>query len=157
MWSRRLPAGTEAAPALPARLFLYGTLLEGACNAVAVRLHRHLVPGVPGRVAGQLYAIPESQGWYPALVPGSGIVRGMVHAARPDFDADCLAVLDAYEDVRADGLGEYRRDSIVALIDEGELVADAYIYNVALPAEARPVPQGDFAAYLAANGLTGFR
>jgi len=51
-------------------LFLYGTLLQCACNAVAVRLHRHLEPGLPAWVAGQLFAIPDPDGWYPVPVPG---------------------------------------------------------------------------------------
>lgn len=142
---------------LPDRLFLYGTLLQGTCSAVAVRLHRHLAPGRPGWVQGRLHAIPDPGGWYPALVPGEGIVRGMVHDVRPTFDADLLAVLDAYEAVSTDGRGEYRREPVTAMTDEGPLVAEAYVYNMALPAGARAVPEGDFPAFLAAGGLTAFR
>ena len=30
---------------------------------------------------GALWAIPDPQGWYPALLPGEGIVQGMLHEA----------------------------------------------------------------------------
>lgn len=152
-----MPAGTEVSSALPARLFLYGTLLQGACNTVAVRLHRHLEPGLPAWVAGQLFAIPDPAGWYPALVPGEGTVRGMVHDLAPGFDAELLAELDAYEGLRDDGSGEYRRQIVAVTTAAGEVSAAAYVYNAALPAGVRPVPEGNFAEFLARSGLPAFR
>jgi len=152
-----LPARTEVSPALPTRLFLYGTLLQCACNAVAVRLHRHLEPGLPAWVAGQLFAIPDPDGWYPALVPGEGTVRGMVHDLAPGFDAELLADLDAYEGLHEDGSGEYRRQMIAVATAAGEVSAAAYVYNAELPAGARLLPEGDFSEFLARSGLPAFR
>lgn len=142
---------------LPQRLFLYGTLLQGTCNAVAVRLHRHLGPGRAGQVGGQLHAIPDPRGWYPALLPGDGIVHGTVHDLGPGFDLALLAELDDYEDARADARGEYRRGAITVIAGADRVVAEAYLYNAPLPAGARPVPGGDFPAFLERHGLPAFR
>jgi gamma-glutamylcyclotransferase (GGCT)/AIG2-like uncharacterized protein YtfP len=140
------------------RLFLYGTLLQGGCNPVAIALHRHLATGVPARAWGRLFALPDPAGWYPALVPDPAgpAVHGMVHAARATFCAQHLAAIDAYEDCRSDGSGEYRREPVVVATGAGECLAEAYIYNASLPAGARPVPGGDFRAFVAEHGLACF-
>jgi gamma-glutamylcyclotransferase (GGCT)/AIG2-like uncharacterized protein YtfP len=158
MLSKGSPARTDRS-CRPVRLFLYGTLMRGSCNAVAGALHRHLGPGTPAAARGWLQAIPDAAGWYPALVPdpAGGPVHGMVHDVLPGFGASDLAALDAYEDCRGDDTGEYRREIIVVTAGAARLNAAAYVYNAALPAAAVAVPGGDFHAFLAEHGLAAFR
>lgn len=142
-------------------LFLYGTLLHGACNAVADALHRTLRPGLPATVAGRLFALSDPCGWYPALVPGEGRVAGMVHAAGPGFDAAALTRLDAYEgfDSAVPAVSEYVRAPVMARLEVGggEIEAQAYLYHAPLPHGAVPIAGGDFRDFLERTGLPGYR
>jgi len=139
---------------LPERFFFYGTLSAGMDNPVIAAVRPKLGPGRPARVAGRLHAIPERDGWYPALVAGDGLVEGQVYAVGPGFTADDLALLDRYEAFDPDDPegSEYIRTVIVVETDGGPLAADAYLYRAALPASARPIAEPSFAAYLAAHG-----
>lgn len=143
-------------------IFLYGTLRDPAANPVAAALHRLLEPGTPASVAGALYAIPDPAGWYPALLPGigRGRVHGVVCTCTARFTPADLARLDAYEDCRSDDPAgsEYRRGPVVAdLAPAGHPVeAMAYCYARPLPADAVVLPDGDFAAWLAATGHAPF-
>lgn len=133
------------------RLFLYGTLMVGQPNALARRLHAVLGPGEPGGIVGRMFAVPDPLGWYPAVVSGEGIVRGMVHRA-DGIDGAMLAALDAYEEVVATGAG-YRRVE-VAVSSGG--AAQAYVWQGALPEGALALEDGDFAAFLACSGQRAF-
>jgi gamma-glutamylcyclotransferase (GGCT)/AIG2-like uncharacterized protein YtfP len=143
------------------RFFFYGTLMQGGCNPVARRLHRRLGAGVPATVLGRLYALPDPAGWYPALLrdPAGAPVHGMMYDAGADFTCEDLAALDAYENFDPANLAEseYVRQSVPALIDSGGMIADAYLYHAPLPAGARPIPGGDFRAFLGAEGLPEYR
>ncbi len=135
------------------RFFFYGTLWGGSGSAVARAVHARLLPGVTGTVEGTLYAIPDPQGWYPALVPfaeggGEGVVHGFVHEAAPGFAKADLAALDAYE-----GEEYRRRELAVSLADGSAMVAQVYVWAGALPAGAEPIAEGDFAAFLHQRGL----
>ena len=78
------------------RLFIYGTLLDGLAHGEAARLVAGLPPGEPASVAGGLRLVEEPLGCYPVLVPGvEGRVIGQVIDC-PD-DPTWLAELDAYE------------------------------------------------------------
>jgi gamma-glutamylcyclotransferase (GGCT)/AIG2-like uncharacterized protein YtfP len=131
----------------PGRLFLYGTLMAGHGHRVARRLHDVLAPGGAAQVSGRLVAIPNPGGWYPALLAGAGVVRGMVHAA-DGLDAALLADLDAYEQVVRVGAGYRRAEVMVA----GVGPAMAYVWQGALPPGAVALEEGDFAAFLARTG-----
>lgn len=143
-------------------LFLYGTLADPAANPVAAALHRLLEPGTPASVAGALYAIPDPAGWYPALLPGIGRrrVHGVVCTCTARFTPADLARLDAYEDCRSDDPAgsEYRRGQVTAyLAPAGRPVeAMAYCYARPLPTDGVFLPDGDFAAWLAATGHAPF-
>lgn len=143
-------------------LFLYGTLRDPAANPVAAALHGLLEPGRPAWVGGALHAIPDPAGWYPALLPGigGGRVHGVVCACTARFTPADLARLDAYEDCRSDDPAgsEYRRGRVTAhLAPAGQRVeATAYCYGQPLPAGAVFLPDGDFAAWLAATGRAPF-
>jgi gamma-glutamylcyclotransferase (GGCT)/AIG2-like uncharacterized protein YtfP len=137
------------------RFFFYGTLLEGSDNPVAREIHSLLEPVGAARVAGQLFAIPNPDGWYPALLGGGGEAHGMLYAARPQFSADDLARIDAYEDFDPANpeASLYIRRSI-SLVEGGE--AQAYVWKRPLPDGARPISHGDFRRWLADQGLRQF-
>ena len=137
------------------RFFFYGTLLSGSGNPVARVAHRKLLPGRPATAPGALHAIRDAAGWYPALTPGEGEVRGMVHEAARGFGTADLARLDAYEECGPGG--EYQRREIAVRSGGQEVLAQAYVYVAALPEGALPVPDGDFAAFLQRGGLSGYR
>lgn len=138
--------GTEA----PLRFFFYGTLIGGGPARVRQALGRLRDLGA-GQVAGALHAIPDPDGWYPAMTDGGGTVHGRFYEVLLHFDEADLAALDAYEDCDpADSAGSlYLRVSLA----NG---AQAYRFNQPLPQAARPIPGGDFAAWIAAEGLRPF-
>jgi gamma-glutamylcyclotransferase (GGCT)/AIG2-like uncharacterized protein YtfP len=135
------------------QFFFYGTLLAGSGNAVEEAVHRKLRAVGPGVVSGRLYAIPDPEGWYPALLAGRQAVRGMIYAAGTDFRPGDLLRLDAYEDCRPRDpkASLYLRKRIQVRGEEGRiLVAEAYRYNRPLPKGARPIAHGDFTRWLRA-------
>lgn len=139
--------------------FFYGTLVAGSGTAASRAIHRHLEPGRPGIARGTLHAVRDETGWYPALLPGDGVVHGMVHAAPADVPAADLAALDAYEQYWPDdpARSEYLRRPIVVEVAGEVIAADAYLYNAPLPVDARLVPDGDFRAFLLREGLPQYR
>lgn len=133
------------------RLFLYGTLMAGQPHPLARRLHAVLGPGESGEIAGRMFAVPDPGGWYPAVVSGEGVARGMVHCA-DGLDDALLAALDAYEEVVATGPG-YRRVEVVV---PGVGLTQAYLWQGALPDGALALEEGDFAAFLLRKGQRAF-
>ncbi|NOW44854.1 gamma-glutamylcyclotransferase (GGCT)/AIG2-like uncharacterized protein YtfP [Novosphingobium sp. SG751A] len=123
------------------RFFFYGTLMAGMGNRHERAAHALLDEGRAATVRGRLYGVPDPAGWYPALLPGAGTVRGMVHRAGRRFDARALALMDAYEG------REYRRRRVKV----GAITAHAYVWRGALPRGACRIAGGDFAAWLAAR------
>lgn len=141
------------------RFFFYGTLIAGSGNAVAAAAHALLRDLGPATASGALHAVPDPAGWYPALLPGAGIVHGRLYAAAGRFDAAALARLDAYEDfdpAAPDGSLYVREIVTVARADGLSCTAQAYRFNSALPEGAQPIPGGDFHAWLAERGLEAF-
>lgn len=138
--------GTEA----PLRLFFYGTLIAGGPPNVRRAVGKLRDSGA-ARIAGALYAIPDPEGWYPALVDGAATVHGRLYEAPPAFDEADLAALDAYEDCDLD-------DPAGSLYLRVPLAigAQAYRFNQPLPEGARTIPDGDFAAWIAREGLRPF-
>jgi len=141
------------------RLFFYGTLMRGSCNPVASALHERLGPAVPARAAGRLFALPDPEGWYPALVPDADgpAVQGHVHEALPGFGPADLAAADAWEGCRSDGTGDYRREPIVVSTAQGPVCAHAYVWNRDVPRHAVRIDSGDFHAFAAERGWPLFR
>lgn len=133
------------------RLFFYGTLMAGLGHPLARGWHGALSAGEAGWVRGRLWAIPDPEGWYPALLPGQGRVRGMVHRPLAGFDAGMQAAMDRYE-------GEaYRRLPLPVMLAEGEVSAQAYVWQGALPEGAVALEDGDCAAFLTQSGETAYR
>jgi len=133
-------------------LFFYGVLLDSVAEGSVRDLLRGLGPGWPATTGGHLYAVPEHGRFYPALVPGEGTVRGMVHEAG---SAD-LAALDRFE--HADHpQGEYRREPIAVRLGDGaEVLAHAYLYNRPVTPALIPIAHGAFARWLRENGARAF-
>ena len=140
---------------LPAYLFFYGTLVAGNPNPVAAAIHAALEPMGPARTHGELYAIPDPAGWFPALVAGNDAVSGALYRAGATFDAELLARMDAYEDFDpGDPAGSlYRRECIAVRREDGaEVPAAAYLWNRAVPRGAEPICGGHFGQWLAQTG-----
>ncbi len=137
------------------RLFFYGTLIAGQDNPVATTAHNRLRDLGPATACGRLYAIDDPQGWYPALLPGEGTVHGWLYETTASFGAPDLARLDAYEDFDpSDSAGSlYVREEITVTAGAAPIDAQAYRFNQPLPAGARTIPDGDFAAWIAREQL----
>ena len=138
------------------RFFFYGTLLDGSDNPVARDIHALLDPLGPAEVEGALHAVPDAQGWFPALLPGTGRVRGRLYQARAHFTPADLARMDAYEDFDPAGPGSslYLRQEM-AVMPGGH--AQVYVFNQPLPVEAQRIVHGDFRLWLEECHLPQFR
>jgi gamma-glutamylcyclotransferase (GGCT)/AIG2-like uncharacterized protein YtfP len=134
------------------RFFLYGTLMQGACNPVAQRFHMKLGRLSAATSRGRMVAIPDADGWYPAFFfdEAGPPVHGLLVETLPTFTEADLAALDAYEGA------EYRRDEIA--VEDGGVVfmAHAWLWAGALSADAEPVADGDFFAWLGRHGLAPY-
>ncbi|WP_343613657.1 gamma-glutamylcyclotransferase family protein [Novosphingobium sp.] len=136
---------------IPPAFFFYGTLMAGIDHPLARVWHTALAEGEKGWAQGRLWAVPDPEGWYPALLPGEGRVTGMLHRPLAIFDVAMLAAMDRYE-------GEaYRRLPITVTLASGAVRAQAYVWQGALPAGAVALEDGDFAAFLARSGETSYR
>ena len=138
--------------------FFYGTLLDGSDNPVARDVHALLEPLGPANVAGSLMAVADPDGWYPALLPGDGLIHGKLYRSRPGFGAAELARLDAYEDYYPDRPAQslYLRRTVIASLDGADVEAEAYLFNRTPPEGSEPIPQGDFREWLGRSGVTPF-
>ena len=138
------------------RFFFYGTLGEGMDNPTIRAIRPKLLPGRPASVRGRLHAIPDRDGWYPALTLAEDAqVGGMLYETSPLFTAEDLARLDAYEayDPLDEAASQYVRRTVEVDCTGERVQAQAYLFNAELPAEARRIAQTSFAAFLAAHGL----
>ncbi|WP_347302446.1 gamma-glutamylcyclotransferase [Croceibacterium sp. TMG7-5b_MA50] len=127
-------------------LFLYGVLRPDVAPETVRPLLDGIGPGWSATVPGSLWAIPDPQGWYPALLPGEGIVQGTFHEAG-DVDMDALA--------RFEG-SDYTLTRVTVTSASGELPAVAWLYTADLPNTAERIANGDFAEWLAETGRTPF-
>jgi gamma-glutamylcyclotransferase (GGCT)/AIG2-like uncharacterized protein YtfP len=142
------------------RFFFYGTLMAGSGNLVSESVHTRLRALGPATAQGHLFAIPTPEGWYPAFLaePGGGAVHGAAYAALPEWTAEDLAFLDSYEAYHPDRpeASEYVRQPVEILCDGGSGPADAYVYCLPMPADAVPLPHGDFRKFLAETGAAPY-
>lgn len=148
------------------RFFFYGTLTHAHDNPVTRAVLPLLGPARRGWVRGRLHAVRHGEGWYPVLTPASagglsgpasGRVFGYVYDSGPRFTRATLRLLDAYEncDPRRPARSEYRRRTVTVHVPgQGIVRADAYLFNRPLHPGLCPIPGGDFAAFIAARGLS---
>lgn len=123
-------------------LFFYGVLIAGIAPPPVQRLLAGIGPGRPATARGTLFAIDEPDGAHPAMIAGEGIVRGVLHEA----GSVDLAALDAFEGA------DYLRSPLMVLCEGEEIAAQAYVF-VGPTDGLEPIPDGDFARWLAASGL----
>lgn len=137
------------------RFFFYGTLQAGSGNPVAQAIHAKLVAEGPSTLTGELHAVPDETGWFPALIEGTGEVHGQVYAAGPAFTPDDLAAMDRYEDFdpAQPDTSAYARAAV--LLPDGTAV-EVYRFNRPLPPGSLPIPGGDFKAWLKSADLPEF-
>ncbi|MCB2060324.1 MAG: gamma-glutamylcyclotransferase family protein [Novosphingobium sp.] len=139
--------------------FFYGTLLDGSDNAIAAWVHERLQAVGPATVEGILEAVPDPDGWYPALLAGDGQVHGRLYESVEGFGAADLARLDAYEnyDPARPDRSLYLRETCTATAPDGTLCeAQAYRFNRPLPDGSHPIPSGDFRSWLEEQGVRAF-
>lgn len=127
-------------------LFFYGVLRADVAQWPFLA---GLGRGQPATTRGTLHAIPDPNGWYPALTPGEGIVHGVSHEA----GAVDIAAIDAFEGT------DYERVEIVcewvpspANAPVVQSRADVYMWVAPMPEDAQPIAHGDFARWLADTG-----
>lgn len=138
------------------RFFFYGTLIAGNANPIAMRVHACLRDEGPATARGTLHALGEPEGWYPVMLAGAAPVHGRLYSAAPGFGEADLAALDAYEDfdpTNPAGSLYLRTTIVVADAAAGFHEAQAYVFNGSLPPGALAIPDGDFAAWIAREGL----
>jgi gamma-glutamylcyclotransferase (GGCT)/AIG2-like uncharacterized protein YtfP len=100
------------------RLFVYGTLMPGHGNHR--RIERFVLRARPGRITGILVDL----GAFPALVPGDGLVEGVLL----EIDPSALSITDqieGYAPNRSDCL-YVRKAGHVTLDDETQVTAWTY-------------------------------
>jgi gamma-glutamylcyclotransferase (GGCT)/AIG2-like uncharacterized protein YtfP len=138
------------------RFFFYGTLIADSDNPVAAAAHALLRDLGPATARGALYGVGEAEGWYPVLLWGASAVHGRLYEAAPGFGETDLAALDAYEDFDpADPAGSLYIRSTIVVTDAGGTFreAQAYNFNRQLPPGAQAIPDGNFRAWIAREGL----
>jgi gamma-glutamylcyclotransferase (GGCT)/AIG2-like uncharacterized protein YtfP len=119
----------QASPRPTIRLFVYGTLMPG------YYYHPRIAPHVRRWRRGWIDGVLVDVGWYPALVPGRGIVQGVLL----EVDEAGLAVTDYIEAYRpGDHASEYIRKQVQVRLDEvgspGEgPTVSAWTYEFARP------------------------
>ena len=108
---------------------------------------------MPATTRAALYAIPDPDGWYPAMLPGTGLVHGACH----EVGAVDLAAVDAFEGA------DYTRAPVECALVPAQAHAlaprtktHAYLWTAPLPGNAERIAHGDFARWLAETGYTAF-
>lgn len=129
------------------RLFFYGVLIGKLASREIRRMLAGIGPGRPASASGRLFAVTSPEGCYPVMVPGRGIVRGMLHEARR-VDVE---LLDAFEHFFPDApeQSEYVRQAIsVRAYGRSNIAAEAYIYGCPVTGRLKRIGHGDFARWL---------
>lgn len=130
------------------KLFLYGVLREGVGDWPFLA---GLGLGAPATTPGALFAIPDPQGWYPALVLTQARFATHVTGTLHDADAVDLAAVDAFE-----GADYARQEIVVDGWEGGGSTGQAYVWTGKLPDNAERIAHGDFVRWLAETGRRAF-
>lgn len=128
---------------------MYGTLQPLAGSAMSAWLAARSTDVEPAVIRGRLNAIPDREGWFPALTPGQGAVKGMVCHLR--LRPGDLALLDRYEG------RTYRRRSVRARTVTGRcLPVQTYGWCARQSTGVRPIRNGDFLHWRRAHRAKAF-
>lgn len=122
-------------------LFFYGVLIADIAPPPVQRMLAGIGPGRPATARGTLYAVAIPAGAHPAMVSGTGAVKGMLH----ETGAVDLSGLDAFEGA------QYMRSRIVATCEGEQVEAEAYLW-IAGTEGLEPIADGDFGRWLADSG-----
>ncbi|MDL9997157.1 gamma-glutamylcyclotransferase family protein [Variovorax sp. J22P240] len=107
---------------MPRYVFVYGTLRSGGRNDIA-RFHPKPERVADARIAGTLYDL----GAYPgAVLGGPGEVFGEIYRITPELEAQ----LDALEEVKPDGSGEYIKREVPVEPDAGGEGLSCLVYEI---------------------------
>ena len=106
-------------------LLVYGTLMPGASNHSLIE--RYVLHAVPGTAQAVLVDL----GRFPALIPGNGLVRGVLLT----IDSTVLKICDTLEGVPH----FYRRNKTTVTLDDGSQI-EAWVYEHADPARIADHP-----------------
>lgn len=138
------------------RLFSYGTLITGALSPAIERLlSRYCRDRREGWIRGRLLDL----GAYPAALPAANRdqrVYGQV--LELDEPRHCLPLIDRYEgyDPAAPGRSLYVRESVSVYVEGQPTPETAWVYWLnQRPPRSRPIPGGDYRAYLAGHEPAG--
>jgi gamma-glutamylcyclotransferase (GGCT)/AIG2-like uncharacterized protein YtfP len=123
-------------------LFFYGILQGDLAEGPVRDLLAGIGPGMPATARGNLYAVRNEAGAYPAMVSGDGEVHGMLHEAG-SVDLAALDVFEGEEYVRAD-----------ITVDGGQ-VAQAYLWAGSIDG-LELIEKGSFGGWLRESGLTAY-
>lgn len=124
-------------------VFVYGTLRPGEKNYSSY-LGGKTIREVSATAEGILHFV-KSDGGYPYVVSGAGVVHGELIEINPPFYAETLRSLDKLEeyDPADEGKSLYlRRRTTVHLYDGG--TADAWIYYWNRPEAGERIEGGDY-------------
>lgn len=141
------------------RFFFYGTLIAGNANPVARAIHALLQPLGPATLAGDLYAIPDPDGWFPIFTSGDGTVHGELYAAGPAFAANHLAMLDRYEEcdpASPETCAYLRKAQKVRDAGGGAVEVQVYCWSRPVPAGAVRIAGGRFGEWVRLAGVVPF-
>ena len=129
-------------------IVFYGTLQMGGDKFREFGFDRHLVFISDCFFRGDLFDVEDTRSGnnYPAMVDGTGIIKGQLfHIREPSF----LSTADAYEGIRPAPLqSDYRRE-ILRLIDP-DIDAWVYIYNQSVT-DFPKIDSGDWLGHIAAK------
>ena len=115
----------------PFRLFVYGTLLPGEANHRLIE--RHVRSARPATMEGVLVDL----GAFPALIPGDGIVKGIVL----ELTSAAMEITDRLEGYHPDrDPSLYLRKEVSVQLDDGQEV-QAWTYEYANPSTIADRPR----------------
>ena len=102
------------------KLFVYGTLMPGQSNYR--QIEDFVIDHKPGTIDGVLVDL----GAYPALIPGDGIVKGIMLGTKDD----ALEITDRIEGYRPDRIRSlYVREEVAVRLEDGqEVIAWTYLF-----------------------------
>ncbi len=124
-------AGDTSSPEPAERLFAYGTLMPECANHRQIQ--RHVRHAGPGSIEGILVDL----GAFPALLPGVGVVKGVLL----EIDAEALAITDRIEGYAADReCCLYVRKRVEVHLDSGRTTT-AWTYEFADPSRIADRPR----------------
>ena len=115
------------------RVFVYGTLKPGEYNYQRY-CQQHVVHTSVAIALGQLFQLPMG---YPAMVPGSGVVQGMILSFPHSSILQALDQLEDYDPQRPPEHNEYQRQQIQTYTLNHQPLKQAWAYTMTIESVQR--------------------